>query len=370
LVYLRAERSDGNATVGYLGNPCDTPNGWEYGTVKMTIEDFARYGRRGKTREVMKPTRYCETDPVRRLDGSVVTDEREWDLRFTTDQIINDISRDIIVGNSANAGQMDGLEQLVRTGYPAPPLDSIVIDWNGNPMAGGAGVTWNGNPVGSSYDLVDVLSAVINRIRQRIMMAPMLRTQQLNLGDMILLMPTNAARCLLDFYTCWSVCPGQKYNETNLNTYEARQFRRTLDGGRFGYGTITIDGIPIPILGYDWGLIKGPETFDMYLLTGGVGNQRMWYGEHLSAQAAAARYGQAGYFSTDGGRILGLYVNDNECIQLREWMHPRIYTTAPWAQVRFQNVKCQQPGGWLSPDPEETSFYYMSSFAPFRADCS
>lgn len=369
LVYQRADRTTGNApTPGYLNDPCETPNGWEYGTTKMTIEDFARYGRRGPVREVMKPRRYCETDPIRRLDGQVVTDEREWDVRFTTDQIISDISRDIIVGNkTSNPGQMDGLESLVKTGYPAPPLDSIVIDWNGNPMSGGAGLTWNGTPVTGSWDFVDVLTSIVRRVRQRISWSPTLRNQQLNLGDMILLMPTNMAQCLLDFYTCWSVCAGAEFNEVVLNTYEARQFRQQLVGGLFGYGQIMIDGIPLPILGYYWGLIKGPNTGDVYLLTRSVGSTRMWYGEHLSADEAARRYAEGGYFSTDGGRILGRYDAENECIQLKEWMHPRIYTTAPWAQVRFQNVRCVTPGGWLSPDPEESSFAMLSSFAPYKA---
>ena len=365
MTYLRADRTEqGAASAGYLSDPCATPNTWEFGTCKLTIEDFGRYGRRGKTREVMKPAKYCITEPRRRLDGSVVTDEREWDLRWTTDQIINDISRDIIVGNSSNPGQMDGLETLVSTGYDCAPLDSIVIDWNGNPMSGGAGVTWNGAAVAATYDFVDVLNAVIRRIKQRISMAPSLRNQALNLGDMILVMPTNVAQCLLDFYTCWSVCAGAQYNEVSLQTYEARTFRNSLMGGLFGFGQITIDGIPIPIMGYDWGLIKGPKTADIYLLTGQVGSMKMWGAEHLSAQTAAATYGNAGYFSTDGGRILGLYTNDNECIQLREWMHPRLYTIAPWAQVRFQNVQCEQPGGFMSIDPEESSFFYQSSFTP------
>ena len=365
MTYLRADRTEqGAATAGYLATDCETPNSWEFGTCKLTIEDFGNYGRTGKTRKVMVPSKYCITSPTRRLDGSVVTDEREWDIRFTTDQIINDISRDVIVGNSSNTGQINGLENLVKTGYDCAPLDSIVIDWNGNPMAGGAGITWNGAAVAATYDFVDVLTSIVRRIRQRINMAPMLRNQALNLGDMILLMPTNVAQCLLDFYTCWSVCAGSQYNEVSLQTYEARTFRNNLMGGLFGYGQITIDGIPIPILGYDWGLIKGPTTSDIYLLTGKVGSMKMWYGEHLSAQVAAQKYGGAGYFSTDGGRILGLYVNDNQCIQLREWMHPRLYTVAPWAQVRFQNVKCTQAGGVLSPDPEETSFFYQSSFTP------
>jgi len=40
---------------------------------------------------------------------------------------------------------------------------------------------------------------------------------------------------------------------------------------------------------------------------------------------------------------------------------------APWAQARIQDVRCVQPGGVLSPDPEEMSFFPECSFMP--ADC-
>jgi hypothetical protein len=65
------------------------------------------------------------------------------------------------------------------------------------------------------------------------------------------------ARTVLDAYTCWSVCPGRQYNETNLNTYEARTFRTELNGGPYGFGQITLDGDVIPIMGYDWATQSG-----------------------------------------------------------------------------------------------------------------
>ena len=363
ITYVRPARSEGSATVGYLSNACADPNGWEFGTCTLTISDFGRYGRLGPTRDVMKPEKYCKTDPVRRLDGSVVTSEDEWDMRFTTDVIIQDLSSDLIVGNkTSNPGQIDGLEQLVSTGYSCAPLDSIVVNWNSNAMSGGAGVTWNGAAVASTYDFIDVLKSTVRRIRQRMSWSPMLRNQSMNMGDMVLVMPTHMAECLLDFYTCWSVCAGSEFNEVALQSYEARAFRDSLRGGLFGYGTITIDQMPIPILAYDWELIKTPSTSDIYLLTRGVGSMRMWHGEHLSAQSAVDLYGGSGFFTMDGGRILAKWEDDNECVRLKEWIHPRIYTRAPWANVRFQNVACTTPGGPLSPDPEESSFYFMSSF--------
>jgi hypothetical protein len=362
IAYLRAERG---GLSGHIANPCDDPNSWEYCTCKLTVEDFGRYGREGPTREIMKPKLYCKTDPIRRLDGSLVSDEREWDMRFTTDMIIQDISGDLIVGNHTTTGQFDGLEQWVKTGYDCTGLDSVIINWNGNPMSGGNGITWNGAAIANTFDFVDVLLAAFRRIKQRISWSKQLANQRPRIGDMILLLPTNMAHCLLDFYTCWSVCAGAQYNEANLNTYEARTFRDRLIAespeNMFGFGYIRLDGMVIPLLAYDWELIKGPLTGDIYLLTGAWGGMRLWEGEHLSAAAAVANFGGNGYWMTDGGRMLWVAETQNECYKVKAWMHPRLFCKAPWAQVRFQSVRCATPGGPLSPDPEETSFFPETS---------
>lgn len=365
ITYVRpayASGSTGSPTAGHLSDPCSTPNGFQYGTAKLTVDGFGRYGRVGPTRDLMKPNMYCDTDPRRRLDGTPVTDEREWDMVFAMDTILQDISRDVIVGNSSTAGKMNGLEQIVKTGYESAILDSQVINFGGKTMGGGTGITWNGTAIAGSPDFVEVLRAVVRYIRTRVSWSPMLKNQQMNLGDMILVMPSHMATELLDFFTCWNVCPGATNQPIQLQTYEARQYRDSLMGGLYGHGQITIEGIPIPILAYDYELIKGPTLNDAYLLTGGIGSVRLWYGEHISAASAAAGRGNNGYFSTDGGRVLGLYVNENECEQLRMWMHPRIYTRAPWAQVRFQNVKVSSFDKIISPDATMSSFYPVTSF--------
>lgn len=361
ITFVRPTRLTGAASPGHIAQPCATPNGWEFGTAKMTIEDFGRYGRLGPTRDIMRPKFYCATDPRRRLDGTPVTDEREWDMRFTMETIIQDISKDLIIGNKATAGKMDGLENIVKTGYSSAMLDSWVVDWNGNDLNGGPAITVNGQAISATADFIDVLEALVRRIKQRISWSPMLNNQQMNLGDMILLMPSHMAECVLDYYTCWAVCPSGQNVTVFINSTEAREARKQIMGGLYGYGTLPIDGVPIPIMGYDWELIKTETLSDIYLLTGGIGSVRLWYGQHLAATAAAATYGSSGYFSIDGGRVLGLNETDNECTVLKEWIHPRIWTRAPWAQVRFMDVQCIGVLDPLSPDPE-SSFYPINSF--------
>lgn len=370
IAYVRPAQSEGEPTAGYLADACATPNGIDYGKATISVTGFGRIGRTGPTRDMMKAEKYCATSPIYRLDGTVVQNEMEWDMVFASNQIIQDISPMIVTGNSSTAGQFDGLEQWVKYGYGGPNgaiLDSAVFDWNANPMSGGAGVTWNGNPISSTASVVDALRAAVVRIKQRIKWTPSLANQRMMLGDMVLVAPQFLVSQLLDYFTCWSVCEGRQYNEVNLNRLEARRFREELTAASpanvFGDGYITIDGITIPLLAYDWGLIKSETLGDMYLLTRGIGGVKLWDAEHVSATAAATVHRNNGYFSRDNGRWLGLFDTTNECTTLKMWMHPRLFNRAPWTNVRFMNVQSHWVGGPLSPDPA-SSFFPLTSFTP------
>lgn len=367
--------AEGCPPSGHLANPCDNPNGVEFGSCSLSIEDFGRYGRSGPTRDLFKPTKWCKRSPRYMLDGSAITSEADWDKMFAMDQMINDVRGDIITGNSATAGQFDGLQQWVNTGYDCAMLDSYVVNWNSNAMGGGNGITINGNAMANTFDIVDVLLDLHRNINERISWSPLLRGQARRVGDAIIVLPGFLARCLLDFYTCWSVCPELLNTLTDATRIvkevgERRDFRIELNGGLFGNGRIFLDGHEIPLLQYDWSMINGPTTGDMYYLTGSIGSQRVWEGEHLDAQvvmrelAAAGSDGNAqGFFSSDNGRVLGKVRTEGTCRTMDLWMRPRLWCFAPWAQVRFQDVRCATPTGPLSPDPCETSFFPETSFS-------
>lgn len=357
------------ATEGNITDPCDDPHGFEIASCKLTTDDFARYGREGPVREIMKPEKYCVTSPRRRLDGSVINSEFEWDIRWALDVLLTDLRKDIITGNfSLGTHKLDGLERWVRTGYSCSALDSYVIDWNGNPMAGGNGITWNGHAIANTFDLIQVLLSVWRRIRTRTSWAAALQNQAPRVGDTIILLPTQLVDCLLDFYTCWAVCPTTANVLAALQTYEARNYRNSLLGGAFGYGKIFLDGFEIPLMAWDWNLQKSPTLADMYLLTRSWGSQRIWEAEHLSSEIAMAQLAQgnaqAGYFTMDGNRILGRTDTENLCRQSKIWIHPRTFCHAPWMQVRFQDVQCAGALGAVSADPLETSFFPLGSCEP------
>lgn len=366
--YTRPEYEGATPSIGYVGDPCADPKGVDWGVCDFQLEDFARLRRWGPTRDVTKSgLRLCETAPRYRLDGTPITDDREYDMRVTTEVLMQDLRRMIINGNAVTAGQFDGFERLVKTGYTSTDgtncqaMNSIVIDWNGGPLSSTAGVTWNGTALASGYNFIDVLLGAFRNIMTRIKMSPVLAAQQMQVGDIVLALPSSFIDCVLNYYTCWRVCPGTQYNENNLLSLEARTFRDSLMGGMFGGGKIFLHGTEIPILPYDYGLIKSPTRFDAYLLTGSVGNVKTIQGQYNDMNYASSVRPDR-YAVTDGGRVLTYSQDDHTCEKRVVEMQPRLLSWAPWANVRFQDLTCATVAPLLSPDPTETSFYPLQSF--------
>jgi hypothetical protein len=280
----------------------------------------------------------------------------------------------LITGNhtvGTDDGLFDGLQQLVNTGYVNThgerccSMDSIVVDWNGNSLCdaliAGHGATWNGAAIANGFRFVDVLLAVYRRIRRRLAHAPAL-TAPLRTGDMILLMPQSWADCLLNCFTCWSVCPEDSDIFAFLSTFEGRTFRDNLNGGMFGAGRIFLDGFEVPIMPYDWSMFTGgSRNADAYLLTNNVGGQKLIQGQYNDMKLAASKKPEIWDY-TDGGRFLTWYNNDETCYERQVEFQPRLLAWAPWAQARFIDLNCSQPGGPLSADPWNLSFYPECSF--------
>ena len=359
--FVRPEQSEGDCTPGWLANPCADANGFEADYCDFTLTDFARLRRLSPVRDITKSGLLpCATSPRYRVDGTPLTDQLEYDMVLATETLLQDLRRMVINGNAQTAGQFDGLESLVKTGYTnstgalCPLMDSQVIDWNGNGVSGGAGITWNGNAVGANWSLVDVLRSVFDRIVERIEMAPSLASQNMNVGDMILLIPRSFISCVLDAFTCWSVCNSDWSLFLNL---ESRTFRQSLNGGAFGAGKITLGGFEIPIMPYNWGLINTGGTFDMYLLTGAVGSVKLIQGQYNDLELAAAKR-PAIFSSTDAGRLLFWSEDENTCDRTNVEMQPRLLMWAPWAQARFMDVSCARPGAPISSDPCDPYFPY------------
>ena len=364
---------------GWLSDACADPNSVNWGTCAFRIEDFARLRRSAPVQDVTKNhLRLCERQPLYRLDGTRIMDDLEWNLVTTAQVMLQDLMLMVVNGNSATGGQFDGLEQLVTTGYTdfenrrCSAMDSIVIDWNHNTLSGGAGITWTDGrgtrTVAATATITDVLRSVIRELRFRIRNSG-LGVNQLRVGDIAIVCTSQMAECLLDSFTCYSVCEGSQYNEANINTLEARAFRESISGGTISAngstieveGFITVHGVRIPVIAYDWGLATGSYS-DIYVLTGSVGGRKTLYGQWNDMSPVPTRYRDANkFFTTDGGKTLGYFESDHTCTQPVLEMQPRIVATAPWTLTRITNAECSTPGGELTGDPLSSSFYVGGS---------
>lgn len=355
-------RPSGGNSVGYLADPCADPNSFEWDTCDFSLTDFARLRRGGPVRDITKvDVRYTWNQPRYRLDGSIINNDMEFDARLAMEVILQDLRRMIINGDASTSGMFDGLQQLIKYGYTnsngsdCRMMDSTVIDWNNNGLDGGAGITWNGAALASDLSFISAIIAVVRKIKHRLRMSPPLASQVLQEGDMVLVLPEDFVNGVLDAYTCWAVCDS---DWNRMNTFEARTFRNSLLGGKFGFGTITIDSFRIPLMPFDYGTINGGDSFDAYLLVNKVGNIRLINGEFNDMTAAAGKADVSDKFSTDGGRFLFWEQSDHTCTQRFLEMQPRLLFWAPWAQARFSNVKTTVPGGIISGDPTSEYFLY------------
>jgi hypothetical protein len=353
---------NGTPTTGAKA-ACDDASTVSYGTCEVLLCDKGRIKRAGPVRDLTENNRrICDAQPLYMKDGSLIQNELAWSSTMAGIAIRQDLKRYIITGNPSTEGEFAGLESLVNTGYKdvntgarCSAMDSIVLDWGSNIL------TYKPNGV---HQFIDYLIDIVRRIRQR---ATWSNLGGIALTDQVIVLPTFLRNCLLDVFTCWSVCPGAAYNETNLNTYEARNYRNTLNGGAFGQGQIFIDSMPIPVITYDWldyGQSAPYFTSDIYVLTRQIGNIPVLWGQYIDmaqpAQAFNTAAGYTHYQATDGGRFLVYWKTDNECTQTTVVTRPNLYMSAPWAQARIQNVACMRPLAPISPDPN--SSYYAEEY--------
>lgn len=364
--WIRPAYSQGSPTAGYVSNPCTPGNSVEYGIGEFMVDDFARLRRQAPTRDVTKSRNVLYgRQPQYRLDGSPITDEREFNQLLATQAVTQDLLRMIVDGDGSVSGQFDGFEQLVTDGYldykgrRLASMDSMVLDWNSSAIGAGSGVTWNGRALSGTPALYDAVRAVMRQIKFRVMNSPRLAAQRLRVGDIVLVMPSFMISSFLDQVTCWEVCG----NNTSIDTLEARQYRNSLNGGLYGFGQFSVDGFEIPIIEYNWNLIKnaGGTVGDAYLLTGAVGNIKTLYGEYNIMSQVPTDYPEGDYYVTDGGKFLNWITQDETCVAQSTEFQPRLVSWAPFLNARFQNIRATTLEGAWSEDPT-SSFYFESSF--------
>src|SRR3990167_1857720 len=95
----------GSPTSGIVTDACAPGETIEWGTCEFLLDDFGRIRRVAPTRDITRTSlRLCEAQPRYRLDGTPIVDDREYDMRVTTEVITQDLKGLIVEGNNSNPG--------------------------------------------------------------------------------------------------------------------------------------------------------------------------------------------------------------------------------------------------------------------------
>lgn len=347
----------GSPTSGVITSPCEPGQQIESGGVTFELEGWGRLRRSSPVRDITDlGIRYCEKTPIYDLAGSRIDNDYEWDVVRMMTVIMQDLNRQVIVGDNSVAGQADGLRQLVNYNYtdprtlqPAKIMDSYVLNWNNNPMcqdAGASGVTYNGNATANGFNIIDYIRSFLRRTAQRINMSS-LSGQAPHIG----LLPTEHLTDLIRCYVCYTVCGN---DITRMDSWEARTRLSALET-QFGNGSVTLnfDGFPVTFIPYDYELLSSDGKGEMYILTPNIGNTPVlrFQVKDMSAIAATPP-AQGAYRVTDNNRVLSWETRDHTCYQVHSEIQWRAKLTAPWAQMRVYNMKAAGTMfGAISGDP-------------------
>ena len=202
------------------------------------------------TTNMMKPyqdggTKYYEQSPTYTMRGAQqnmpLSSDREWAIARLFHVMQAHLDYVLKHGDRANSNmEWDGIDTIIRQGYvqsrrigPGVPhwADPIVVN----------GVTLN--------DVSDILTRVrqvVRRLRTRIAA----RNWTVNPDDMAILLPATMWNQLAEYIAMGAM---YRYSNTfgfagdqNFRDFRA-EYSATRQGG-MGYGTIDVDGVPIPVL--------------------------------------------------------------------------------------------------------------------------
>lgn len=368
------EDSQSQQSTGATG-PCDDPPGWEYGNAGYTLLHKSWYSRAGDALDPHTVAQdRCETTPRYRLNGKLITDDVEWQMNGIMNVLQQSIRRDVVHGSHVNANEMDGLESIIKTGYTddeghlTPAIDSILVDWSNDDLDG------ESNGYGNFFDYLD---EVVTEIEYRASAMGGIAE-----SDMALVCPRFMATALLDSYACYTTCGVTSSGDITDQALRAdqRALRRELNGGplydgRNAVGYIQLkSGRRLPIIVEDaMDITKPTEGYfasDIYLLVRRIGSVDVLYGEYLDLSVAENRLRRHDpnlrMRADQGGRFLVKAKEDNFCHQLLLGTSPEIYLSAPWAQVRIQNVQVSRSRKPITGDPFQPD--YMPGGAPLYSE--
>jgi hypothetical protein len=342
ITWWRGEGAEDGITGA--GSPCENPLSWEWGECSYELCHNSWYHRQGQPLGPHNTQIRCETDQKYRLNGTLITDEFEWQMNGIMWALQQDIDWDVVHGSHLNDFEMNGLETAIRTGYEdnngnhCPMVDSWLINW-GNDDLDGAVNNW-GNFFDFMHELVGQIewrSRAIGDIAET---------------DMVLYTSPFMADCILDAFACYQVCGGTNVSEASFRP-QVLAYRQSLNAGPMYDGSRAVgfiklkNGRRLPIMVDDSFSITKPNAnycTDVYLLTRQIGGTPVLYGEYLDLGQYSnqiAKFGRDTEIRVEaGGRFAFRGKMDNWCGLAMVGVSPELYLSAPWAQARIMNVCC------------------------------
>lgn len=358
LGWVDDRQSNPDCSVGYMTDICERPNSVEWGKCEISMGPHGMYGRCGQAIGALNAgLRYCNIEPIFRVNGTLIDNDAEWQLATATGVLHDDLSKDLIVGDSGTAGKFDGLEKLIRTGItdfrtglPCPQLDSTIKAWDNASV---------------DCSLYDCISEIIKKIMMKAN-----GIGGIQASDMVIMLPSFLRDALAKTVACCDPCRASSDSAfVVINSRDARSdIDRYLTGGAHGDGWIPINGQAVSFLVNNWIPFEscpggGANSYvsDIYILTRRVGNRTVLRGEFQDMNEGAAlmraNFGDP-YRVTDGGKFIVWSVKDNLCFKTCVLTRPRLYLAAPWAQARITDVcastSCEPP---VSPDACASEYF-------------
>lgn len=357
LNYVGASGSASNTpSTPVITNPCADGNGVEYGFFSWEVEGFNRLRRTTPVRDITRTQlRLSENEPVFDIAGNRVENDFEWDVATLSTSLIQDMHRQVMAGNSSNAGEVAGILELIKFGYidpkttnPQTAMDSIVVDWgaapvcdftSGNPLAEINGVVVNPN-VGANLTIIDLIKAYVKRVAQKISVSSVAGDYQF-----VSMLDVELLQDIIDCYVCYTVC-GRDI--TRMDSFEARNRNEQLRSqlGEFGAVTLSFDGYNVTFVPWQYTddlYDVNTDTYSMIFMIPRIGNYPVWEFEFLDMQNGINSVQNSlldvdEFMVTDSGRFLHMAENDLTCYKRHLETQFRVLHRAPWTSMKVSNI--------------------------------
>lgn len=367
--YAAAGTADGSIAVADLCAPGATA---DFREAKQEVNGFALFR---STTEGVNPyedgLKNCETDPLFRLDGSVITNNSEWMAVLASEILMQQAERFLFAGALSTSGAtIPGIDAIVNTGQTdytstaLPQMNSVVVDMNNGAMVTGATPTWSDYrtnvalPVGIS--IMEVFKHLKRYFDARKSIVKTIANVPKAYGDTVIVGSSEMIDNLMDIQACYHTCE-QNTNLTLAQVVELMANRETMamreslsQGGMFGYGDLLIEGERYPLLKRDFG--NDPNT--LYMLTRGIGPVDFLKLQHQDFNATNSMR-EATIDITDGGKIHNWKRLDGICEEYNHDMALRLKYRAPFMQARITNITAPNfsPMAGVSFDPDDAAFF-------------